>query len=224
MSQQKLQAADVANYLADNPEFFHIFPGLLSNLSIPHPDTGKAISLLERQVLQFRSQKEQLQDEVESLVSIAGDNGLILQKTLHLLLALMETQTEQQAVDVIYQQLRDLFKVDFVNLFSWEVPKTSVAGLQQLGVRQDWSQTLQENLKLGKPLCGLLDAKWKTGLFNQNDEVSSICCLPLGRDRVWGVLAIGSKCERFVPELGTFFLKIMAEQITARLNRLFERD
>lgn len=217
----EIHAEHVANYLAHNPEFFHVFPNLLDRLSIPHPSSGKAVSLLERQVWQLREQKETLQDEVDSLVGIAGDNGRLLHKVQQLTRHMMAAQTEQQAVDAIFAQMRDVFNVDYMTLVSWEVPSQGIQGLSQLGVRQDWVKTLRETLQPGKPVCGLIEEKWKTGLFHGESNVHSVCCLPLGWDRVWGVLALGSPTDRFQPDLGTYFLKVMAELITARLNRLF---
>lgn len=217
----EIHAEHVANYLAHNPEFFHVFPNLLDKLSIPHPSSGKAVSLLERQVWQLREQKEKLQDEVDSLVDIAGDNGRLLHKVQQLTRFMMAAETEQQAVDALYEQMRDVFKVDYMTLVSWEVPNQGIHGLSQLGVRQDWVKTLRETLQPGKPVCGLIEEKWKTGLFHGESNVHSVCCLPLGWDRVWGVLALGSPTDRFQPDLGTYFLKVMAELITARLNRLF---
>lgn len=216
-----IHAEHVADYLVHNPEFFHVFPYLLDVLSIPHPATGRAVSLLERQVWQLREQKERLQDEVDSLVSIAGDNGLLMQKVHQLTRQMMTAETEQAAVDALYEQMRDVFKVDYITLVTWEVPRVGIHGMTQLGVRQDWVKTLRETLQPGKPVCGLIEEKWKSGLFHQQDDLDSLCCLPLGWDRVWGVLALGSPTNRFQPDLGTYFLKIMAELITARLNRLF---
>lgn len=217
----ELHAEHVADYLAHNPEFFHVFPNLLDKLSLPHPASGKAVSLLERQVWQLREQKDKLQDEVDSLVAIAGDNGRLLHKVQQLTRQMMAAETEQQAVDAIYEQMKEVFKVDYMTLVSWEVPQQGVRGLSQLGVRQDWVKTLRDTLQPGKPVCGLIEEKWKTGLFHGESNVHSVCCLPLGWDRVWGVLALGSPTDRFQPDLGTYFLKVMAELITARLNRLF---
>lgn len=221
IDRDEIHAEHVADYLAHNPEFFHVFPNLLDKLSIPHPSSGKAVSLLERQVWQLREQKEKLQDEVDSLVDIAGDNGRLLHKVQQLTRQMMTAETEQQAVDAIYAQMRDVFKVDYMTLVSWEVPRQGIQGISQLGVRQDWVKNLRETLQPGKPVCGLIEEKWKTGLFHGESDVHSVCCLPLGWDRVWGVLALGSPTDRFQPDLGTYFLKVMAELITARLNRLF---
>lgn len=221
MQRDDIHAEHVADYLAHNPEFFHVFPSLLEQLSIPHPSSGKAVSLLERQVWQLRQQKQNLQDEVDSLVAIAGDNGKLLHKVQQLTRLMMAAETEAQAVEVIYQQMHSVFEVEHVTLVSWEVPKLSVPRMCQLGVRQDWVSTLKETLKPGVPVCGLIEPKWKSGLFHGEDNIESLCCLPLGMNRVWGVLALGSPTDRFQPSLGTYFLKVMAELITARLDRLF---
>ncbi len=57
-----IHAEDVANYLNRNREFFHVFPNLLNELSIPHPKSGQEVSLLERQVFQLREQRDSLID------------------------------------------------------------------------------------------------------------------------------------------------------------------
>jgi uncharacterized protein YigA (DUF484 family) len=222
MNQTDIHAEHVADYLSKNPQFFHVFPNLLDKLSIPHPSNGKAVSLLERQVWQLREQRDKLKEEVDSLVSIAGDNGLLLQKIQQLSRLMMAAVTDQQAVDVLYSQMDEVFKVEYMTLVSWEVPSQGLKGLSQLGVRQDWVKTLRETLQPGKPVCGLIEQKWKSGLFHGANDVHSVCCLPLGGERVWGVLALGSTTDRFHPELGTYFLKVMAELITARLSRLFD--
>jgi len=52
--------------------------------------------------------------------------------------------------------------------------------------------------------------------------MKSVCILPLGQEAVWGVLALGSQTERFNPNLGTYFLTMMSELITAKLQHLFQ--
>lgn len=212
---------DVANFLNQNREFFHVFPNLLNELSIPHPETGKAVSLLERQIYQLRKQRDELQVEVDTLINIAGENGQLFHKLKDFTRALMKARSEQAAVDCIYQQMQQHFDVEAVSLVSWEVPSVSLYGMAQLGISQNWSETLKATLRPDEPACGLLEDTWQKGLFHTDEAMQSVCLLPLGEDRVWGVLALGSTTDRFHPSLGTYFLKIMAEMITARLEHLF---
>lgn len=216
-----LQEEDVANFLNQNREFFHVFPNLLDELSIPHPDSGKAVSLLERQVYQLRQQRDELQVEVDALIDIAGENGALLHKVRDFTRALMAAQGDQAAVDCLIEEMQQRFDVEAVALVSWEVPRISLHGMAQLGISQTWVETLKTTLRPNEPACGVLENEWQKGLFHTTEPMRSVCLLPLGDDRVWGVLALGSTTERFHSELGTYFLKMMAEMVTARLQHLF---
>jgi len=223
LSQASTSAEEVASYLNHNPTFFHVFPNLLDELSIPHPKSGQAVSLLERQVFQLREQRDTLKIEVDSLMDIASENGQLFYKVQQFTKALMSAQTEQATVSAIYDQMHNLFEVDQVAMVSWDVPKTSLDGVSQLGVSQSWSGALKTSLSIHKPVCGLLENDWQKGLFHTSEAMQSVCLLPLGNDDVWGVLALGSKTDRFHPDLGTYFLNMMAEQVSARLNHLFTK-
>jgi len=223
LSKTKLTAEEVVDYLNNNPTFFHVFPRLLDKLSIPHPKSGKAVSLLERQVYQLREQKDSLQIEVDNLMDIASENGQLFYKVQQFTKALMAAQSEQATVDAIYEQMKTVFNVDQVAMVSWDVTEKSLHGLHQLGVSQSWNEALKNALEVHKPICGLLEDAWQKGLFHTDQPMQSVCLLPLGSDHVWGVLALGSKTDRFHPDLGTYFLNMMSELVTARLNHLFTK-
>ncbi len=216
-----IQAEEVANYLNQNRDFFHVFPSLLDELSIPHPKSGQAISLLERQIFQLREQRNHLQIEVNTLKDIAGKNGQLLYKVYQFAFKLMATKTEQAAVDVIYEAMQNMFMIEYVSFMSWDVPKLAVKGINQLGISQAWSKSLKEMLVSETPICGLLENDWQNGLFATDQLMNSVCIIPLGDKTVWGVLALGSTTDRFTPDLGTYFLQIMGSLISARLQRLF---
>lgn len=225
LSQASVSAEEVANYLSHNPKFFHIFPDLLDDLSIPHPKSGQAVSLLERQVFQLREQRDSLKVEVDTMMDIAGDNGQLFHKVQEFTKALVAAENDQQSVSCIYQQMQDNFAVDQVAMFSWDVPKISLNGISQLGISQTWSSAMKSSLETATPVCGLVENEWQKGLFQCDECMQSVCLLPLGEEKtgkVWGVLALGSTTDRFHPDLGTYFLKMMAELVSARLNHLFK--
>ncbi|MBN2606292.1 MAG: DUF484 family protein [Thiotrichales bacterium] len=216
-----IHAEDVANYLNQNRQFFHVFPNLLDELSLPHPKTGQEISLLERQVYQLREQRDRLQVEIATLKDIAGENGKLLHNVYTLSNALLSAESEQDAVDVVYRVMQETFQVEFVSLMSWELPNQSLKGMNQLGISQQWAETLKSTLRVGRPACGLVENEWQKGLFATSEKMESVCVIPLGNHRIWGVLALGSPVDRFKPDLGTYFLEVMGEMITQRLQRLF---
>ena len=217
-----IQAEEVADYLNKNREFFHVFPSLLKDLSIPHVKSGKAISLLEHQIFRLRTERDSLQIEVDTLKDIAGENGVLLNKVYKFANAMLAAQSDQAAIDIVYASMRELFEVEQVAMVSWDVPLSRVTGINQLGFSQDWSFALKTRLESTVPVCGLLENEWQKGLFQTNDNMESVCILPLGHKRIWGVLALGSTSNRFNENLGTYFLQLMSNMVTERLKHLFE--
>jgi len=217
-----LTAQEVANYLARHPDFFQIFPDLVERMRLPHPRSGQSISLLQHQLVDLRDRKAALEEEVSALLAVAGDNGRLFEKLHQLTLALMAARDESDAVRCLLTLLPTLFAVEQVRLHSWQVPREPVEGLHQLGVGRAWSKVLRDNLQPRHPRCGALEAGWQAGLFAAEPVVRSVCLVPLGMERVWGVLAIGSSDgARFVPELDTYFLRVLGDLVSARLGHLF---
>lgn len=217
-----LSAQEVANYLARHPDFFQIFPDLVERMRLPHPRSGQSISLLQRQLIDLRAQKETLERDVSALMAIAGDNSLLFEKLHQLTLALMAARTDHDAMHCLLTLLPSLFDVAQVRVHSWQVPREAVDGLYQLGMDRNWVRVLRDHLERGKPRCGALEPDWQNGLFAPAPRVRSVCLVPLGLKRTWGVLAIGSgDGQRFAPELDTYFLRVLGDLISARLGHLF---
>ena len=63
LSSPALSAAQVADYLRAHPEFFESQTELLAELKIPH-ESGKAISLLERQVVILRERGQEARQKL----------------------------------------------------------------------------------------------------------------------------------------------------------------
>ena len=70
---------DFANYLRQNPDFFERHPSLLSQLVVPHPQSGQAVSLLERKVIIMREQQEDSQRQLSELIKNARNNEKLIQ-------------------------------------------------------------------------------------------------------------------------------------------------
>jgi hypothetical protein len=217
------KAQVVVEFLQENPDFFARHPHLLDDLQLPHLHGG-SVSLVERQLQQFRQQRDLLKNEFTNMLDIAGENSSLFEKVMQFNLTLMATQNEEQALQQIEKQLQKLFDVDCVKLYSFEMPKRSVAGIQQLGMSNRWSNMLKTLLQPQTPFCGALEKDWREGLFADNGQVSSACMLPLGEKRLWGVLALGRYDLGYENDFGHFFLKLIAQVVTAKLAGIFEED
>jgi hypothetical protein len=66
----------LARYLETHPDFFERHPQLLAQLQLAHEPGGRAVSLIERQVLALRGREQTLAHELDELLAIARDNDL----------------------------------------------------------------------------------------------------------------------------------------------------
>lgn len=211
----------VEQFLQAHPQFFEGKEALLSSMLLSHPQTGEAVSLLERQLGVLRARSQTYESQVSQYLDHAAANTETFEKIETFSANLMRAQSPQAAVDCIYQQMQWLFAVDESSLHSFEMPNHSVDGLKQLGLNNRWSNALAATLKANRPICGAVEQEWRQGLFYQYDNIASVCLVPLGEKQIWGVLALGSLGLKFTGN-ETLFLKFIGKMITAKLECLFE--
>ncbi len=77
-----LQADDIAHYLTRHQDFFEQHPQLLSQMQLPHPHDGQAISLVERQSLMLRERVKALESRVAEMVRHGQENDAIAEKLI----------------------------------------------------------------------------------------------------------------------------------------------
>ena len=219
-SQQKqspalpLEEKSVADYLRNNPEFFHNNASLLAALQIPHA-VGPAVSLVEHQVKVLRDQNSQLKRKLMDLVHVARDNNRLNERMHQLTLGLINTSSLEALLDTLRENLLMEFKADTVTL--------RLSGLQEARAREcavdifDPQATelgyFEVFLKSSRPQCGRFKQEQLQYLFgDQAQAIESVALIPLGRKTSLGLLAIGSReASRFHPGMGTLFLTHLGE-------------
>lgn len=207
---------EVVAYLKAHPEFFNDQPALLAELAVPHPDTGQAISLTERQLLAMREKLQLLQDKMAELVRFGEENDVIGEKVHRFTLGLLESNTVEAVFGVIDTHLVEDFAVPHVTLRVWN----SI-------IQRDTVEfaPVSEELRffaadLRHPYCGPATQPEVVGWFGDaGSHVRSVALLPLRRDGVvFGLLALGSEdVERFYPEMGTLYVARIADLVSASL-------
>ena len=63
-----MKSQEVLSYLQENPQFFEEHAELLSNISIPHPHSGRTISITERQMVSLREKNRKLENKLGELL------------------------------------------------------------------------------------------------------------------------------------------------------------
>lgn len=215
--------ADVASYLRRHPAFLHDYPDLALTL-LPPREEGKTTSLASYQLDVLRDKNRELGRRLTELVGIANENEQLVQRVHALNLSLLREATLGGSVRRVVAGLREDFNTEFVRLVllrtDSELPAADWLIVQPQGV-----QALPEFVEFfrnGEALCGRLQPDKLDFLFGKHaDDVHSSALVALGEhDAPLGLLAIGSAdANRFHPGMGTLFLKLIAETVTAAIAR-----
>lgn len=205
-------------YLGSHSDFFLRHQHLLPYLTIPHPVSGGAVSLLERQVGLLREQKLELKHKLQHLAQVARSNEDLLEKLQHLILALIDSPSAEAALDVAEAALRRDFHADAVVIWTFEdgLPRAIPQEHPQLAA-------LRSIVANRLPVCGQLRPDQTSVVFGKNaPATASGAFLPLCENDqapCFGLIAIGSNDpKRFHAEMGTVFLRHLAA-VTARIVR-----
>ncbi|WP_455220872.1 DUF484 family protein [Kaarinaea lacus] len=226
--EDKLNEKDVEDFLRHNPEFFIEHPDLVSDLKVPHTNTGSAVSLIEHQVELLRQQNNKLQKRLDELVQIARENDRLSKNMHRLTVELMDCRNLIDVFSQLDEGLRKDFSADAICIRILAQPKSSkLAGRKEFAPNPaELTKHFGRQLKDGKAICGKAKTEQKKILFeDQGDKVASLAFIPLSFDNSVGMLAIGSFDEkRFHSGMGTLFLNQLGQVVSKSIARFLKAD
>ena len=214
-----LDSAAVANYLAEHPRFFEEHAGLLGEVKLSSPLTGKAVSLQERQMEVMRAKYNALELRMAELMRTAGENTVILQRFHAWHLALLKSTGGAAMARDLVDGLLEHFGVPQATLRLWNVHPDHAQAWFAGGVAED-ARLFASSLRA--PYCGPNKDFEAVRWLEQADEVRSTVLLPLTADGVtFGLLVMGSPdAERFSQMMATDFLVQLGQSASAALAPL----
>ncbi|TVS13767.1 MAG: DUF484 family protein [Wenzhouxiangella sp.] len=211
----------VAEWLRDHPDLLRHYPDLIERLELP--DDGPAVSLVHRQAARLRQRNAQLEDQLNHLTGIAGENERLMQRLHQLTLDVMTTQSSAAFIERLFDRLAADFNAEDVRLHLLE-PSKELVEVARVAVRgEDRPEWFDKLLERGVAHCGRL-TRAKTDLLfpNRTAEIGSSALVPIAGT---GLLAIGSSREdRFHPGVGTLFLELIGTTIGYRLKKVESID
>lgn len=207
-----------ARYLRDNPDFFERHQDLLADMILPH-ESGKAVSLIERQVSILREQKDEHKQKLQQLIQNAQQNEQLVNKLNQLILDMMDTTSLDELIRLVQTRLASDFNADEVGIrFLDSKVITEYAGLLDDQELAAFKGVIEKR----KPVCGRLTQDQIQALFKDAAEsVNSAALMPLvGNKECLGLVAIGSKdVTRFSADMDTLFLTHLSRVLTRMVNQ-----
>jgi uncharacterized protein YigA (DUF484 family) len=207
--------AQVLAYLRAHKDFFGAHEELLAELVIPHP-TGKAVSLVERQVGVLRERNLELRERLHRLLEVARENDVLFEKMRALILALLEADSVGGLAATLERELKARFASEFVSFLLFDV--ATPTGLAQNVRLQDAQHYVPGLVRGRQAVAGQLRSEELTFLFGQEGtQVKSCAVVPVYHERPLGLLAIGSSdLLHFKTSMDTLFIGFVGD-VLARL-------
>ena len=220
MTTKKAQAKElqlVRDYLIDHPDFFEENPEILEAINLSH-DSGKAISLVERQITIKRDKNKVLSSQVEQLIDTAKNNDQLLAKTNQLVLKLIQAEDLNSLIEALDTSLKNDFNTEFYSLTLIDKGLYASKTAANLVSEEDAKSKISSLLSAQKAVSGILREEQINFLFEQSaNSVASVIALPLNSSEPFGILALGSSDADFYSHgIGTVFI----DYIGALLNEL----
>jgi uncharacterized protein YigA (DUF484 family) len=203
---------EVARYLREHPAFFQENPELFTELLLPDPHQGNAVSLVERQAVLLRERVKALDARLAELLRIGRDNDALARHLVEWTRSLLAEPDRDRRVATAAEALKRVFGVPLAEVRIWgAAPHGPAAGAAQ------WAASLPT------PVCGTdLDLAAIEGLAGAWSNARSAALIPLrGRAGAapYGIIAMGSSDPaRFDAALGTAVLARIGEIASAALE------
>jgi uncharacterized protein YigA (DUF484 family) len=219
-SNNELSAQDVASYLKANPEFFIEQEDLLADLSLPH-ESGKAISLLERQVTILRDRGVNARQKLNNLLENARDNDQLFDTTRNLVLALLRAKNITEIADVAQDQLSNHANIDSCEVILVDKKSLNVADSVRTESEDILKKQFVDVFRLKRTHCGPISEEQTKYLFptQGNGIKSTALCPVISNGDVLALIAFGNKANNyFNVNLDTLFLDFIGHVVGAVLD------
>ena len=220
-SSNKLSADDVASYLKTNPDFFIEQEDLLADLSLPH-ESGKAISLLERQVTILRDRGLDARQKLNNLLENARNNDQLFDTTRNLVLALLRAKDITEIADVAQDQLSNQANIDSCEVIMVARQGLKVSDSVRLEAEDNLKERFADVFRLKRTHCGPIGEEQAQYLFpaSDNNIKSTALCPVISNGEVLALIAFGNNSDNyFNVNLDTLFLDFIGHVVGAVLDK-----
>lgn len=215
---------DIANYLANTPDFFIRHAQLLATVQLTSPHGNRAVSLQERQAEMLREKIRALEYRLMDMMRNGTENVIIADRLHRWTRSLFLVPAASALPSTIEAEIAMQFQVPQVAIKVWDVAAPySAEGFAQ-GVSDD-AKTFASSLT--QPYCGVNAGFEAVNWLPDTAMAMSLALIPLREGAVntagpaFGMLVLASPDpQRFQSGMGTDFLERIAELASAALSRL----
>ncbi len=226
-TQHPITEDDIANFLANTPDFFERHAELLATVQLSSGHGGRAVSLAERQAGMLRDKIKGLELRLVEMIRNGQENVAIANKMQAWTRKLLLTTAAEELPAAITAELQAQFLVPQAAIKVWDVAPTFMNADFAQGASEAVQQAVSD---LALPYCGLVAGlpagAGREALAWLPDPASArsvafIALRPGASPQAFGLLVLASAdADRFSSAMGTDFLQRIGELASAALARV----
>lgn len=211
-----LNAEEVAAYLVEHPDLLETHPSLQD---LPQRQKNKKTSLTDQRINRLEKKNNTLRTQVDRLLQTAHANNALLEKTQKLSLLLSEALDFNAQVATLKALLEQDFNADYYSLVLFDLSPSLQHDFVLTPSLKDAKKKVAGLMNLQQIFCGQLRDTEYTFLFpTQQQAPGSVIIIPIGKDQLRGLLALGSHDKkRFHHKLDTFFAQYIGKIVSCCL-------
>jgi len=212
---------DIANYLANTPDFFERHAQLLAQVQLTSPHGSRAVSLQERQAEMLREKIKALEHRIIEMVRAGTENVVTADRLQRWTRDLLTWRDPRGLPWEIINGLHTQFMVPQTGIKLWD--------LDPAYADESYAQNVSDDLKaltesLTTPYVGLNSGFEAASWLNDPQQAVSLALVPLRAEPgqgAFGLLVLASPdAQRYHADMGTDFLERIAQLAAAALTRL----
>ena len=212
---------DIANYLANTPDFFERHAELLAAVQLSSPHGSRAVSLQERQAEMLRDKIRALEHRIMDMIRNSSENVIIADKLQRWTRELFLAPAPRELPRRIVGELQTQFVVPQAAIRVWDVAPAYAAEPFAQGVSEDAKIFASS---LSSCYCGVNAGFEAVGWLDDPVAAQSLVLIPLrvgAAPQAFGLIVLASPdAQRFHSGMGTDFLERIAELASAALSRV----
>ena len=220
--QHPITENDIANFLANTPDFFERQAEVLATVQLSSPHGNRAVGLQERQAQMLREKIKSLEQRSMDMMRHGADNQLIADKLQRWTLSLLRTTEALQLPATVVRDLQSQFVIPQVAIRLWGLAQTHAAADFAAGVSDDVKAFVAS---LPSPYVGVNAGFEAVQWLTWPAQAESVALIPLrlpdAATQTFGVIVLASPdAHRFHAAMGTDFLERISDIASAGLSRL----
>ena len=225
---QALSDDTVANFLTNNPDFFHRNPTILAEMSLPH-NSGNATSLIERQVAILRERGIQTRHKLGELIEAAKENDNLLNTTQSLVIDLINAGSLNNIFTLLQSELHKKFAVESASVIL--ISDTDTQNQYSIDATffqdtNDAEERISGIVNNNQSLCGSLRETEAAFIFNDTQYAIGSAAIAskkiersTGADIIVMLAVAHHNADHYNSDTGTLFLDYLCDILTALVKR-----